>query len=67
MLQTHGVRGLQVGEGVREGFEGAAEAIVLRVVGGRLDAVAAADGGGEVRGVGFVGREVDFAEESGVD
>lgn len=48
-----------------ERLEGAAEAVVFRVIGGGLDAVATADGGGQVRGVGFVGREVDFAEESG--
>lgn len=49
---------------MREGFQGAAEAVVLCVVGGGLDAVAAADCGGEVGGVGFVGCEIDFAEES---
>lgn len=46
-------------------FEKTAEAVVFCVVGGTLDAVAAADCGGEVGGVGFVGCEVDFAEEPG--
>lgn len=65
MLQAHGVGGLEVREGMREGFEGAAEAVVFGVVGGGLDAVPAADGGGAVVGVGLVGCEVDFSEESG--
>lgn len=45
-------------------FEGAAETVVFCVVGGLLDAVAAADCGGAMGGVGFVGCEVNFAEES---
>lgn len=65
MLQAHGVRGLEVGQGVCEGFERATEAVVFGVVGGRLDAVAAADGGGAVGRVGLVGCEVDFSKESG--
>lgn len=65
MLQANGVGGFEVGEGVRERLEGAAKAVVFRVVRGRLNTVAAAGGGGEVRGIGLIGREVDFAEESG--
>ena len=43
--------------------EGAADAVVFCVVGGVCDCVASADGGGAVVVVGFVGGEIDFAEE----
>lgn len=46
--------------------EGAAEEVVFFVVEGVLEVVAAADGGFAVGGVGFVGVEVDFFEESRV-
>lgn len=64
MFQAHGVGGFEVRQRMGEGFEGAAKPVVFGVVGGVLDGVAAADGGGAVGGVGFVGGEVDFAEES---
>ena len=57
------VVGREVGEGVCELAEGAADAVVFWVVGWVGDCVAAADGGGAVVGVGFVGCEVDFSEE----
>ena len=44
--------------------ERAAEEIVFFVVEGVLEVVAAADGGFAVVGIGFVGIEVDFFEES---
>lgn len=64
MFQAHGVGGFEVRQRMGEGFQGAAEPVVFGVVGGVLDGVAAADGGGAVGGVGFVSGEVDFAEES---
>ena len=41
----------------------AADAVVLGVVGRVCDCVAPADRGGVVVGVGFIGDEIDFAEE----
>lgn len=64
MFQAHGVGGFEGRQRMGEGFQGAAEPVVFGVVGGVLDGVATADGGGAVGGVGFVGGEVDFAEES---
>jgi hypothetical protein len=52
------------GEAVGELAQGAGEGVVFLVVEGSLEMVAAADGGFAVRGVGFVGVEVDFAEKS---
>lgn len=63
MLEAHGVLGIELGELVGELTERAADAVVFGVVGGGLDAVAAEDGGFAVVVVGFVGGEVDFAEE----
>lgn len=63
MLEAHGVGRVERGESVCELPEGTADAIVFCVVGGVLDGVASANGGGVVVGVGFVGGEVDFAEE----
>lgn len=63
MLEAHGVLRVELGELVGELAEGAAEPVVFGVVGGGLDAVAAQDGGFAVVVVGFVGGEVDFAEE----
>lgn len=63
MLEAYGVGRIEGGEGVCELAETAADAVVFCVVGGVLDGVASADGGGVVVGVGFVGGEVDFAEE----
>ena len=65
MADADGVVGLEVGKGVGELAEGAADAVVFGVVGGGCDGVAAADCGGEVVLVGFVGCEVDFSEELG--
>lgn len=48
---------------MRELSELAAETVVFRVVAGALDYVAPADFGGAVLRVGFVGCEVDFAQE----
>ena len=43
MLLTNWVGGFEVGEAVRELFEGTGEAVVVRVVRGFLDDVAATD------------------------
>lgn len=51
---------------MRELTEGTAEEVVFFVVEGVLEVVAAADGGFAVVGVGFVGVEVYFFEESGL-
>lgn len=61
---AEGVEGWEEGEEVRELPERAAEAVVGGVSGGGGEGVAAGDGVREVAGVGFVGCEVDFAEES---
>lgn len=45
--------------------QGAAEGVVFFVVKRMLEVVASADGGFAVSGVGFVGVQIDFAEESG--
>lgn len=63
MLVTHGIGGVERGEQMGQLAQGAAESVVLGVVVGRGDCVAAGDGGGAVRGVGGVGCEVDFSEE----
>ena len=65
MFGAYGVGGGEQGEEVCELAEGAGESVVGCVVRGAGDGVAAQDGGGAMRGVGFVGCEVDFAEESG--
>lgn len=62
---AEGIMGREEGEEVREVPEGAAEAVVGGVGGGGGEGVAAGDGVREVAGIGFVGCEVDFAEESG--
>ena len=64
MLQAEGGGRVQSGESVGELFQRTADSVVLRVVRRVLDGVAAEDGGFAVGGVGFVGCEVDFAEES---
>lgn len=51
---------------MRELTEGAADFVVFGVVGGLGDGVAAADGGGVVVGVGFVGCEIDLWWERGL-
>ena len=63
MFYSYRVLGIELGELVGELAEGTAEPVVFGVVGGGLDAVAAQDGGFAVVVVGFVGGEVDFAEE----
>ena len=65
MFDSYRVLGIELGELVGELAERAAEPVVFGVVGGGLDAVAAQDGGFAVGVVGFVGGEVDFAEEPG--
>ncbi len=63
-LERMGSVGGEQREEVCELAEGAGESVVGCVVRGAGDGVAAQDGGGAMRGVGFVGCEVDFAEES---
>ena len=63
MFVADGVGGVESGEAVRQLPQGAAQSVVGYVVGGAGDGVAPEDGGIAVRGVGFVGSEVDFAEE----
>jgi len=55
---------VQLGQPVRQLPQGAAQRVVLLVVERVLEVVSSADDLLAVVGVGFVGREVDFAEES---
>ncbi len=50
-----------------KGFQRATESVVFCVISRVLNGVTAADCGGAVGGVGFVGGKIDFAEESGED
>ena len=63
MADADGVVRVEVGEGMGELPQGTADAVIFGVVGRVGDGVAAADGGGVVVGIGFVGGEVNFAEE----